>query len=147
MKNPVINIRAADLFCGAGGTSTGLAQACKSLRRPVSLVAVNHWATAVESHRRNHPWATHHCMDLGSLEAHPTKLVPGGELDILCGSAECTQHSQARGSSICTNLQSRASGWHIVHWAEQLRINSLLIENVKEFRKWGPTGSPFSSSG
>lgn len=51
-------IVAADLFCGAGGTSTGLVRACRrfGLGDP-ALVAVNHWDKAVSAHRANHPWA------------------------------------------------------------------------------------------
>lgn len=57
-----------DLFCGAGGASEGVAQACEELgmARP-ALIAVNHWSVAVETHRRNHPWARHHCARVEAL--------------------------------------------------------------------------------
>lgn len=55
-------VRAIDLFCGAGGLSTGLALACEDVGRDVELAAVNHWDTTIETHERNHPWAEHyHC--------------------------------------------------------------------------------------
>lgn len=82
-------ITSADLFCGAGGSSTGLAQAAKKLGLPLDLVAVNHWGMAVKTHARNHPWARHVCADLASVEADPNKLVPGGKLDLLVASPEC----------------------------------------------------------
>lgn len=50
-------IRAADLFCGGGGTSTGLVQACEAAGATVDLVAINHWERAVETHAANHPGA------------------------------------------------------------------------------------------
>jgi DNA (cytosine-5)-methyltransferase 1 len=37
--------------------------------------------------------------------------------------------------------QSRASGWHILRWAEAIRIENILIENVREFESWGPLGA------
>jgi len=35
-------LKAADLFCGAGGTSTGLMQAMKILGKPTDLTAISH---------------------------------------------------------------------------------------------------------
>lgn len=132
-------IYAADLFCGAGGTSTGLAKAAQRLGLPVDLVAVNHWQRAVETHSRNHPWARHVCADLASCEADPNRLIPGGRLDLLVASPECTHHSNARGGKPCSD-QSRASAWHVLHWCERLRIKNVLVENVREFEQWGPLG-------
>jgi DNA (cytosine-5)-methyltransferase 1 len=129
------HIDAADLFCGAGGTSSGLALACRRLSIEPRLLAVNHWAVAVATHAANHPWATHLCADLAQVD--PNRAVEGGRLDILAASPECTHHSVARGGRPCSD-QSRASAWHVLHWAERLRIDSILIENVPEFRTWGP---------
>jgi len=132
-----ITIQAADLFCGAGGTSTGLLKACEDLGYKLNLLAVNHWDVAIATHSANHPYARHICENLDNV--NPRKAVPGGFLDILIASPECTHHSNARGGKPCSD-QSRASGWHILRWAEALRINSILIENVKEFQSWGPLG-------
>jgi len=38
------------------------------------------------------------------------------------------------------NEQSRASAWHVLRWAEALRVKNILIENVPEFKQWGPLG-------
>lgn len=35
---PMKTVTSVDLFCGAGGTSTGLAEACKELGAPVELM-------------------------------------------------------------------------------------------------------------
>ncbi len=128
-------IQAADLFCGAGGTSMGLARACEALGMPVDLVAVNHWPKAVATHELNHPWATHYCAALDSLD--PRRAVPSGKLDLIVAGVECTHHSQARGGRPMSD-QSRASAWHVLHWAEQLQVEHVLIENVPEFMNWGP---------
>jgi site-specific DNA-cytosine methylase len=40
----------ADLFCGAGGSSTGARRALASLGLQMNLVAVNHWNVAIETH-------------------------------------------------------------------------------------------------
>lgn len=130
-------IMAADLFCGGGGTSTGLVKAARERNLRLELVAINHWSIAVETHTRNHPWARHVCADLASVEADPSRLIPGGKLDLLVASPECTHHSNAHGGKPCSE-QSRASAWHVLHWAERLRIENILIENVREFETWGP---------
>lgn len=131
-------IEAADLFCGAGGTSSGLMKACDALGLKVRLTAVNHWPRAVETHRLNHAGHNHLCASLASIE--PRKAVPNGKLRLLLASPECTHHSIARGGKP-VNDQSRASAWHVLHWVEELRIADVVIENVKEFQDWAPIGS------
>lgn len=128
-------IRAADLFCGAGGTSTGLYRAAAAAGRQVDLLAVNHWEVAVETHAANHPSAQHVCATLDGLD--PKKAVPKGRLNLLIASPECVHHSNARGGRPMSD-QSRASAWHVVHWAERLRPDAILVENVREFASWGP---------
>lgn len=101
----------------------------------MQLVAVNHWPVAIETHQLNHPDARHYCVDLDATR--PTDLVPEGRLDLLMASPECTHHSRARGGRPI-NDQSRMSAWHVVRWCEQLYVRSLIVENVPEFRDWGP---------
>jgi DNA (cytosine-5)-methyltransferase 1 len=131
-------IRAADLFCGAGGTSTGLAQASERLGRRLDLAAVNHWSRAVETHAKNHPKANHFCEDISTLD--PKKAVKGGKLDILVASPACTHHSVARGGKPMSD-QSRASAWCVLRWATELHIDRIIVENVPEFEQWGPIGT------
>ncbi len=131
-------IQAADLFCGAGGTSSGLYDACGNLGYDLRLVAVNHWEIAIATHQENHPDALHICATIESV--NPREAVPSGHLNILVASPECTHHSIARGGKPVSD-QLRASAWHILRWVEMLRIDNILIENVREFRDWGPTGS------
>lgn len=136
-------VRAADLFCGAGGTSTGLALACRDLGLQTDLLAVNHWPIAVETHKKNHPWARHLCKSLNEVD--PRKEVPG-RLNLLVASPECTHHSIARGG-VPVNDQLRASAWLFLDWLAKKRPDSALVENVPEFESWGPTynGRPIKS--
>jgi DNA (cytosine-5)-methyltransferase 1 len=114
------------------------------MARP-ALVAVNHWTVAVETHKLNHPWATHHCARVESLD--PRVVVPNQRADLIVAGVECTHHSQARGGRPMSD-QSRASAWNVLHWAEQLGTRDILIENVPEFMSWGPLnrqGRPIAS--
>jgi DNA (cytosine-5)-methyltransferase 1 len=138
-------IRAADLFAGAGGMSTGLVTACLAAGVDVDLIAVNHWPTAVQTHTVNHPRARHFCAPVEAVD--PRVAVPGGRLDLLMAAPECVHFSTARGGRPM-NDQSRASAWHLLRWLELLRVDDLLIENVPEFLTWGPLdakGRPMKS--
>jgi DNA (cytosine-5)-methyltransferase 1 len=128
-------LQAADLFCGAGGTSTGLLAACREAGRPVRLTAINHWPVAVATHSKNHPDSRHLCASLDSL--NPRDLYADGELDLLWASPECTHHSNASGGKPIRD-QSRATAWCVTRWAEALHPRIILVENVKEFLTWGP---------
>lgn len=127
--------RIADLFCGAGGTSTGILAACRDLGRPVELLAVNHWQTAINSHSLNHPEVRHICGRLENIKPH--EAVPSGRLNLLAASPECTHHSIAAGGRP-KNDQSRCQAWLVCDWLSQLKVDALLIENVREFKDWGP---------
>jgi DNA (cytosine-5)-methyltransferase 1 len=99
------------------------------------LLAINHWPIAVETHSANHPTVRHLCESVERID--PRVVVPGGRLHLLLAGPECTHFSTARGGRP-VNPQSRASAWHILKWAQELYIDTILIENVPEFRTWGP---------
>lgn len=126
-------LEVVDLFCGAGGSSTGFLQAAEELGINIKLTAVNHWKTAVNSHALNHPQVTHICEDVETL--HPRRVVPSGHLHILSASTECTFHSNARGGGPC-NEQSRSQPWQLIRWITDLRVDSIFLENVGEFQHW-----------
>jgi DNA (cytosine-5)-methyltransferase 1 len=128
-------IDAADLFCGAGGTSLGFTRACYKRGLDPSLVAINHWPLAIETHSVNLDYATHYCMSLDQI--NPREAVPSGHLHLLMASPECTHHCVARGGRPI-NDQSRATAWHVIKWAQEIYIENILIENVPEFQSWGP---------
>lgn len=123
-----------DLFCGGGGTSTGIAHACKKMGLDYWLTAVNHWDEAVKIHRKNHIGAHHEC-DIYGL--NPKLMVPGGHVDLMCASPECLYHSNARGGGECDD-QSRSAADELLKWLEDLDVSWLMVENVAEFMDWGP---------
>lgn len=140
-------IYAADLFCGAGGTSTGLLFAARKLGKDVKLLAINHWQIAIDTHRVNHPGVRHLVTGLESIV--PAEVVQGGRLDMLWASPSCTHHSVARGGKPKSN-QLRAQPHLILDWLDQLYVKRLLVENVPEFVNWGPLGAnghPLKSKG
>lgn len=129
----MVALRAADLFCGAGGTTTG-AELSGCVR--VAL-AVNHWRTAVQTHSANHPDVRHICAEIDMVD--PRDFVGMG-IDVLLASPECVFHSNARGG-LPVDDQRRATAWCVPRWAEVLRPKWIVVENVREFENWAPLGS------
>ena len=89
------NIICADLFAGAGGTSSGLRLAARELGLTLNLTAVNHWDIALATHAVNHPDAAHLCQSIDTI--NPEDAIPGRKLHLLLASPECTDHSRAKG--------------------------------------------------
>lgn len=130
-----MRIRAVDLFCGAGGLSRGIMDACAARRHKLDLIAVNHWDTAINSHSLNHPTVRHICEPVENL--WPARVIPGRHLNLLAAGVECTFHSNARGGGPCKE-QSRSQAWQLIRWLSDITVDNLLVENVREFLKWGP---------
>lgn len=129
-------IYAADLFCGGGGSSEGLAQACDEMGRKVNLVAVNHNPVAVASHQANHPEAKHYVQDVRNVK--PREAVPSGNLNLLLAGAPCPHFSVARGGRPMDEHE-RSTPKEIVKWVQRLdNVDDVIVENVQEFRTWGP---------
>ena len=64
-----INLLYVDLFCGAGGTSTGVESARINGEQCAKIIAcVNHDTNAIASHAANHPEAMHFTEDIRTLE-------------------------------------------------------------------------------
>ena len=58
-----------DLFCGAGGTSTGVERARLNGEKCAKVIAcVNHDPNAIASHAANHPNALHFTEDIRTLD-------------------------------------------------------------------------------
>ena len=125
----------ADLFCGAGGSSTGAKNAIAELGGEMDLVAINHWNTAIATHQSNHPTARHLVEDVSIVD--PEEVVEGGYLDILMASPECKYHSRARGGKPIHD-QGRMNPWAVHNWLTKLDVRCVLVENVPEFVDWGP---------
>lgn len=123
-------LHAADLFCGAGGTSIGAEQSGSARVR----FAVNHWDVAVSTHSANFPDALHVNSRLDQVK--PSECP---RIDLLFASPECTHHSRARGGKP-TSDQQRAGAWELLPWIEHHRPSFVVVENVTEFEQWGPVG-------
>ena len=128
-------LNTVDLFCGAGGASTGLELALKRLKMGHKGLAINHWAVAVDTMKRNHPDI--YTKQMSIEEAVPADLVPGGVVDLLWASPSCTHHSRAKGGKPRSN-QLRAQPELVLTWLDQLFVRRIIIENVPEFVDWGP---------
>jgi len=124
----------ADLFCGAGGASTGIHQACRELGYAVKNHCVNHWNVAIATHSKNHADDIHVCAPIETVI--PNELVKEGYLDLLWASPSCTHHSRAKGGKPRSN-QLRAQPNMILDWLDMLYVRRLIVENVWEFTDWG----------
>jgi DNA (cytosine-5)-methyltransferase 1 len=137
--------KVVDMFCGAGGESTGIFKAAEARGMKIHLTAINHWERAIETHAANHPSAEHLCQSVEHID--PARAVPGQRLDLLWASPECTHHSIARGGRP-RNEQGRASAWLVLKCLSELYVERVIIENVPEFMSWGPldaSGKPVQS--
>jgi DNA (cytosine-5)-methyltransferase 1 len=127
----------ADLYCGAGGTSAGAMQAFREHGSHASLVGVNHWRRAIETHEANHSGDNSIHLLTGVDKVDIAALFGDVPLWLLWGSPSCVHHSVARGGAPL-NEQDRSTGWSLVQWARQKRPEIILVENVMEFKDWGP---------
>lgn len=115
-----------DLFAGAGGFSTGAAQAgCRV------VWAANHWPIAVQWHAANHPDTTHSCQDLQQADFRDAP-----DHDLLLASPACQGHSRARGADRPHHDALRSTAWAVVTCAEVHRPAAAIVENVPEFAQW-----------
>lgn len=119
-------MKAADLFAGAGGFSTGAKQAGCTV-----VWAANHWQAAVDVHAANHPETAHACQDLHQAD---WRDVPAH--DLLLASPACQGHTPARGKEKPHHDAQRSTAWAVVSALEFHRPAAGVAENVPEFLKW-----------
>lgn len=140
----MIKLLYIDLFCGAGGTSTGVENARYADERCAKVIAcVNHDANAIASHAANHPDALHFTEDIRTLELSPLvahvermkKIYPDA-LVVLWASLECTNFSKAKGGQP-RDADSRTLAEHLFRYIEAIDPDYIQIENVEEFMSWG----------
>lgn len=133
-----------DLFCGAGGTSTGVNAARLDGEKCADVIAcVNHDANAIASHASNHPEALHFTEDIRTLELSPlvahTAIKRSENPDafvVLWASLECTNFSKAKGG-MPRDADSRTLAEHLFRYIEAINPDYIQIENVEEFMSWG----------
>lgn len=138
-----MTLTVTDLFCGAGGSSTGAV----SVPGVTVRIASNHWDLAVETHNTNHPDADHLCADLSAVD--PRRFP---RTDLLWASPECTNHSVAKGRKRADAQpdlfgevlpdaaaeRSRATMWDVPRFAEAHRYQAVIVENVVDAWHWEP---------
>lgn len=129
------NINVIDMFCGGGGESTGIFEAAKQYDFNINMSAINHWERAIETHSANYPSAEHRCENVQHIE--PNTLMASKNTDLLWASPGCQHFSTARGAKPRSESM-RSPAWEVLRFAEELRPKRIIIENVPEFRTWGP---------
>lgn len=133
MSNNKINEREiiVDLFAGGGGASGGI-----ELALGISPdVAINHDPEAIALHEANHPNTLHYTTDI--FEVNPFTVLPGRKVGLLWLSPDCKHFSKAKGGKP-KDKKIRSLAWVGVKWAKARRPRIIMLENVEEFKDWGP---------
>lgn len=120
-----------DSFAGGGGASTGIEMALG--RSPD--VAINHSAKALALHAANHPETLH--LDSNIWDVEPLTVTKGRHVGLLWASPDCKHFSKAKGAAP-RDRNIRDLAWVVVKWAEFAKPDVICLENVEEFRTWGP---------
>lgn len=122
-------VRAIDLFCGAGGSSTGAKNA------GVDIVAgFDKWQPAVYTYRANFPEAKVFDDDIRTLKLDDIRGEIG-DVDLILASPECTNHSVAKGS-VERDEESRMTAFQVLRFAEEFQPEWIVLENVTEMAHW-----------
>jgi DNA (cytosine-5)-methyltransferase 1 len=120
-----------DSFAGGGGASTGIELA---LGRSPDL-AINHDREAIAMHAANHPETEHHCESVWDVD--PVAAVRGRPVGLAWFSPDCKHFSKAKGGKP-REKRIRGLAWVVLRWVQKDRPRVILLENVEEFRSWGP---------
>ena len=129
-----------DSFAGGGGASTGIELATG---RPVDI-AINHDPDAILMHKTNHPRTEH--IQASVWDVDPVEVCAGRPVGLLWASPDCKHFSKAKGGKpVDKNIRGLA--WIVLRWAGTVRPRVIILENVEEFRSWGPVrrGRPVKS--
>lgn len=120
-----------DNFAGGGGASTGIEMA---LGRCVDI-AINHDPEAVALHQMNHPQTKHYCESV--WDVHPATAVESRPVGLAWFSPDCKHFSKAKGGKP-REKRIRGLAWVVLRWAHWARPRVIMLENVEEFKTWGP---------
>lgn len=120
-----------DNFAGGGGASTGIEAA---LGRAVDI-AINHDEEAIRMHEVNHPDTVHIRNNIWQID--PKEVTGGKPVDLAWFSPDCKHFSKAKGGKP-RDKSIRDLAWVVVLWAQRVKPALILLENVEEFRTWGP---------
>lgn len=120
-----------DNFAGGGGASTGI-----ELATGYSVdIAINHDPEAIKMHKANHPNTEHYCENVWAVD--PVKACKGHPVALAWFSPDCKHFSKAKGGKP-KDKNIRGLAWVALRWAGLVRPRVIMLENVEEFKTWGP---------
>lgn len=120
-----------DNFAGGGGASTGI-----ELATGVSVdIAINHDPEAIRMHKTNHPGTKHYCESVWDVD--PVEACKGHPVALAWFSPDCKHFSKAKGGKP-KDKNIRGLAWVALRWAGTVRPRVIMLENVEEFKTWGP---------
>lgn len=120
-----------DNFAGGGGASTGIELATG---RSVDI-AINHDPAAIAMHRANHPNTRHYCESVWDVD--PMEAAAGRSVGLAWFSPDCKHFSKAKGGKP-RDKNIRGLAWVVIKWAIAASPRVIMLENVEEFKTWGP---------
>ncbi|HAT1569293.1 TPA: DNA cytosine methyltransferase [Kluyvera cryocrescens] len=120
-----------DNFAGGGGASTGIELA---IGRSVDI-AINHDENAIAMHKTNHPDTLHYCESV--FDVDPVAATGGNAVGLAWFSPDCRHFSKAKGAKP-VKKEIRGLAWIVLRWALAKRPRVMMLENVEEFKTWGP---------
>lgn len=129
-----------DNFAGGGGASTGIELATGR----VVDIAINHDPDAILMHRTNHPYTEHYQASVWDID--PKEVCRGRPVGLAWFSPDCKHFSKAKGAAL-VDRKIRGLAWIVLRWAALVRPRVIILENVEEFKTWGPVrrGKPVKS--
>lgn len=120
-----------DNFAGGGGASTGI-----EIATGYSVdIAINHDPEAIKMHKANHPNTKHYCEDV--WQVNPVEACNGHPVALAWFSPDCKHFSKAKGGKPKDKF-IRGLAWVALRWAALVRPRVIMLENVEEFKTWGP---------
>lgn len=120
-----------DNFAGGGGASTGIEMATG-----ISVdIAINHDPEAIKMHKANHPSTKHYCESVWDVD--PVEACDGHPVALAWFSPDCKHFSKAKGGKP-KDKNIRGLAWVALRWAGLVRPRVIMLENVEEFKTWGP---------
>lgn len=120
-----------DNFAGGGGASTGIEDATGCCVD----IAINHDPEAIKMHKANHPYTKHYCEDVWQVD--PVAACNGHPVGLAWFSPDCKHFSKAKGGKP-KDKNIRGLAWVACRWAGLVRPRVIMLENVEEFKTWGP---------
>lgn len=126
-----LNELIVDNFAGGGGASTGIERA---IGRAVDI-AINHDPDAIAMHTINHPHTKHYCENVWDI--NPREVTNCQPVGLAWFSPDCKHFSKAKGATP-VNKEIRGLAWVAMRWAATVKPRIIMLENVEEFKTWGP---------